>query len=973
MLTKDRKIQRSRFENSFAEISNRIGIGVFDERAKKPIKKPGLGFLIFGVILPTIALIFEVTTHTMAGILFDPFPSVWHVLLFSFIPISNLIVYLAVRINLVSLYAITSLMSGFSMGMAILYSLMFATKLPAIGTTFINHSEMAFLLVFHPLLYAPLLSVAPLFNAGHVITLLGARQKAFFDGDQLKHFGHIVILIMVLSIEAPSTLTRIYLSKALGPDFSSPQMTQRYNQDAVNWLRSFGSREVMLRACYERSGRATDILGSIYEDAHPISVDNAREIFYLVTGQTFNEVPIPSSFRSTLKHTGAMREANALNKNADDEFDIDTDIAGSVVSGFARGLSTSDSSISGKVDVQAGYASLDWTCTFDNVSYVPREARAQIKLPPGACVSGATIWLDGKKKEAQIDERSQARSTYVNAVYNNKKDPLLVSMHGPSTVLVQCYPVVRGQVTKIVLHIVTPLQSFEKNKAQLVLPIFGERNFAFKNENKIKLDCATKFDIENNLVEFDSSSKTTQAFQQVNFKPDTLYIVVDGSIKMQPFMSEVAEGLKSLPVNDVHIVKVLDGETSYQTKENAIKDLSVTKCIGGQDNSPTLADSMNKCLFKVSRASAILWIHGPQPICDSNSALYLSHIIRELKDSNLRKPIYDYQVVPGSNKLLESMDFEQSADGTKEIASTGHPKADLEHFWTTLQKTEQTSYHEFKEDKNASEDLNILRAYSATMANFALYGYQNPTLYLCRNYHFVSPVTSFVVHPDADLEETTVCEETICEEVTGGKNEKSDICQNMIQKPAQNLHIVTAIGPIMQATNNPKQRAKDQEYSSARELKECAPSSSPAAAPPDYPVVRSRRKAQAGAGGGFSQGVLGSLSNDRFRQNTDAKLSADSAKKGFDAPVITDERDSSSVNRFSNSVTDKLNSLSQAASQAGPVPMESSSEQAYRRTENNKQYLFSNFVSTTKIYTFIFFLTMGLIVISIVKSGRLRK
>ncbi len=44
MLTKDRKIQRSRFENSFAEVSNRIGIGVFDERAKIPITKPVLGF-----------------------------------------------------------------------------------------------------------------------------------------------------------------------------------------------------------------------------------------------------------------------------------------------------------------------------------------------------------------------------------------------------------------------------------------------------------------------------------------------------------------------------------------------------------------------------------------------------------------------------------------------------------------------------------------------------------------------------------------------------------------------------------------------------------------------------------------------------------------------------------------------------------------------------------------------------------------
>lgn len=964
MLTKDRKIQRSRFENSFASVSERIGIGVYDERTKKPIKKPGFAFLLFGVILPAFALYFEVCSHTMAGILFDPFPTPWHVLLFSFIPLSNLVVFLAVRINLVSFYAITSLMSGFAMGMAILYSLMLITKLPAIASTFVNQSEQSFLVVFHPLLYAPFLAVAPLYLAGSAITLLGARQKAFFDGEQLKHFGHIVILIMVLCIEAPSTITRIYLSKTVHHSNSEKSgLINGYDKDSVNWLRAWGNREVMLRACYERSGRATDILGSIYEDGHPISVDNAREIFYLVTGQTFNEVAIPASFRSTLKHTGAMREANVLNKNADDEFDIDTDIAGSVVSGFARGLSTSDSSVSGKVDVPAGYASLDWTCTFDNVSYVPREARAQIKLPPGACVSGATIWLDGKKKEAQIDERSQARNTYVNAVYNNKKDPLLVSMHGPSTVLVQCYPVVRGQITKVVLHIVAPLQSFEKNKAQLVLPIFGERNFAFKNENKIKIDCATKFDIRNNLVEFDSSSQIKPLFQQLNPKPDSLYVIVDGSVKMQPYMSEVAEGLKSSPIKDVQIIKVLDGETRYQSKEDAIKDLSIAKCTGGQDNSPSLADSMNKCLFKISHSSAILWIHGPQPICDSNSALYLSNIIRELKDSDRRKLIYDYQVVPGSNKLLESMDFEQSAGGTKEIASTGHPKADLEHFWTTLQQTEQTSYHEFKEDKNVSTDLNILRAYSATMANFALYGYQNPTLYLCRNYHFVSPVTSFVVHPDADLEETTVCEEPICEEATGGKNEKSDTYQYMVQKTAQNLNIVTVFEPKMQATNNPKQRAKDQEYSSTRELKECATSSSPAAAPPGYPMASPRRKAQAGAGGGFSQSAIGSLSNARFRQNTDAKLSADSAKKDFDAPVITDERDSSSVNRFSNSVTDKLNSLSQAASQAAPLT----------RTKSNKQYLFSNFVSTTKIYTFIFFLTMGLIVISIVKSGRLRK
>lgn len=888
MLTKDRKIQRSRFENSFAEVSNRIGIGVFDERAKIPITKPGLGFLIFGVIIPAIALIFEVNTHTMAGVLFDPFPSVWHVLLFSFIPISNLIVYLAVRINLVSMYAITSLMSGFAMGIAILYSLMFATKLPAIANTFINHSELAFLVMFHPLLYAPLLSVAPLFNAGHVITLLGARQRAFFDGAQLKHFGHIVILIMVLSIEAPSTLTRIYLSKALEPDFSSRQMTQRYNQDAVNWLRSWGSREVMLRACYERSGRATDILGSLYEDQHPISVDEARNVFYLVTGESFNEAAIPASFRSTLKHNGAMQDVNGLNGNASDEFDIDTDIAGSKVSGFARGLSTSDSSITGKIDTTNSIASFDWTCTFENSTYVPREARAQIKLPPGACVSGATIWLDGKKKVATIEERSQARNTYVSSVYNHKKDPLLVSMVGPSTVLVQCYPVVRGQVTKIDLHIIAPLESINNGKAQLVLPIFSERNFAFKNDNKIKLESATKFDIKNNVIELERSAQNNAFFKSAaNPRPDTLYVVVDGSVKMQPYMAEVVEGLKALPVTDVQIIKVLDGETVYKNKAEALSDLNSTKCAGGQDTSQCVADTLYQCLVNPNpgRPSAVLWIHTTQPVSQPRAELFISDIFKQLKDSSTKKYIYDYQIVPGSNKLVEDMDLELSASGMREVASTGHPKADLENFYSTLQTVNQSAYYEFTQDKNASPDLNILKAYRATMGNFSLYGYQNPTLYLCRQYHFVSPVTSFVVLPEEN--QVNYDEEAVSSDMAPGE---CVIAENLSS-------VEPTSAPPMEPASAPKQIAyKEQADSNLRDMKKGAP---------DVRIKNMRLKAEAGAGGASGSG--GYLIEGRARQNKDRII----AESKMDMPARKQE---SSFNPM-KSVTDKLSSLSQSASQ----------------------------------------------------------
>ncbi len=82
---------------------------------------------------------------------------------------------------------------------------------------------------------------------------LASTKKTFFDPHQVEHIGHLIVLCLVVAVELPSTLTRINLSLAADPT------TER---QGVQWLRQFGSEEVMLRACYERSGRATDILGS---------------------------------------------------------------------------------------------------------------------------------------------------------------------------------------------------------------------------------------------------------------------------------------------------------------------------------------------------------------------------------------------------------------------------------------------------------------------------------------------------------------------------------------------------------------------------------------------------------------------------------------------------------------------------------------------------------------------------------------
>ena len=43
-----------------------------------------------GVILPTISITVEATTHICAGVFFDPIPTIWHLMLVIFVPLAQL-------------------------------------------------------------------------------------------------------------------------------------------------------------------------------------------------------------------------------------------------------------------------------------------------------------------------------------------------------------------------------------------------------------------------------------------------------------------------------------------------------------------------------------------------------------------------------------------------------------------------------------------------------------------------------------------------------------------------------------------------------------------------------------------------------------------------------------------------------------------------------------------------------------------
>ncbi len=677
--------------------------------------------LAFGVILPVCAVAFESQFHFCARYFFDPFPSTNHIVLFSLIPISNLMAWMTRRANLTTHFAFMSLSSGMAMGIALMYALMF---LPLAGPAMFSLVYLGFGLLG----LTPLLTLPCLWFSGKRVCHLADQRKTYFEAHQLKHFGHIVVLVMVLAVELPSTLTRMNLGLAVHPETE---------KQGLEWLRKYGNEEVLLRACYERSGRATDIIGSMYESGHPIKIEDARRIFYRVTGKPFNSVPIPASARSTIKNAGLANDPAGLNAVISDEFDLDADVASEQVSGVVRGLSASKSAMRVMMQPDTLLAGIDWSFHFGNSSKYDREARGKIMLPPGAVVTKATLTVAGVEHDATIMVREAARVVYQEAVKAHKEDPLLVSTCGPDQILVQCFPVHPGGDLKVDLHIVAPMVLRQNDsETGFSLPTFVERNFQLDDVTSIEalpaasanggsrvdggfqLAGATPVEHQNSVgpeanikPATESSSRIfkvsndqlsnfkaivtatrSQELQQLSFvdpfptpkrtltyhperqlfdRPDELIVLIDGSISMKSSMPEIAKGLSSLPrESKVRVFMLGDATTEIPNSgnfTNLIDSVASYVPAGGQDNSAALVGFASELHRK--KDAAILWIHGTQPISAGGSETLASFL--NLRDTPL---VYDLQVAGGPVEILSSV---RNCAGFKHVDRTGSIEKDI--------------------------------------------------------------------------------------------------------------------------------------------------------------------------------------------------------------------------------------------------------------------------------------------------------
>lgn len=621
----------------------------------------------FGVMLPLITLGVELTTGLNADVFFDPIPTIFHVLVVASVPAANLWAWLNVRRrNAAHLRALT-FANGWAIGVASFYSILFLPLLP-LGVLAVIYFGMGLL----PL--TPLLSLVAALGLRRRLRKLGADPASPNAAGPPKLWPGVAMgILALLALDAPSTFTRLGMQMATSQNGET-------RERGVRWLRTAGSEDVLLRHCYVRAGTATDMLSFLFNVTRPVSTDQARTLYYRVTGVPFNARQAPLS--NHRRHGGFMRPARTT------EFDFEQ--GSPAVGGRLPDLSLASSRLDGSLDGNAALGYLEWTLVFRNDANIPREARAQIALPPGAVVSRLTLWINGEEREAAFAGRGQVTQAYQRVV-SRSRDPVLVTSAGHDRIALQLFPVPGGGEMKVRIGMTAPLALRGAGEGVLHLPYFHERNFDIDPklghwvwiESKTPLrselatpstedgifafraqiedgrlgSAASDMVVERNpaVASWALDSKAAgfwvrQSIVDRDAQPPTrLVIVVDGSASMRQAVPQLAQALADVPASvGLQLLfahdSIIEPEfvSSADTLTQALRQFDYG---GGQDNTDALARGIDHALAQPG--SAVLWIHGPQPVLLATGEPLLQRLERRA-----RLPVvYDLQTQPGANLL----------------------------------------------------------------------------------------------------------------------------------------------------------------------------------------------------------------------------------------------------------------------------------------------------------------------------------
>ena len=662
--------------------------------------------LVAGVILPAIAITVEATTKLCAQMLVDPVPTSWHLLLVLLVPLAQLQVWFAIQRKDPTRLRLAGMANAAVIGISLFYSIVFLPLIPIAALTL--------------LIVLGLLPLAPFFSLLTAIIMriqlrriaATAPQKPF----PIRAGSFFVLLGLTLAViglvELPAILTRHGLQMATS---GSPHS----RTEGIRFLRDYGNRDYMLRSCYDQFGRSFDLIGFLLSQGTSVKATEAREIYYRVTGETFDMSPPPRTVNGRV----IQQEDYEFDENAD----------GTRTPGIAKGLYLSTSNLDGSVDADGGVGNLNWTIAFQNLSNSNREVRAEIQLPPGAVVSDVSHWFEGTLRETEFTDRS-----LMNMPGPRREDRslrLLVTTTGRDRVMLQSSPVpAYNNAVKIRIGITVPLVLQTKDQARLILPYFVSRNFHILHHTRhwilidskhplnsdfgLALHSVARSDTNgyqlwgqfsdadlmrpetalrlartdsdhgiwsHNPFEVDGSIVTQSVEERTPAHLRRIVIVVDTSASMAEWQPQIKAALYTL-ASDVDVQLVLaDAEWLHETdRENFVASgvnsasalLSSVPFEGGADNAPALIKAWDLATATPGN-NAIVWIHSPQRTLLEP----IDPLINKWAERFYGPSLYSVQTSVGSDAIAKRLD---GINEVKSVIRLGTLRQDLEQLFGQL-------------------------------------------------------------------------------------------------------------------------------------------------------------------------------------------------------------------------------------------------------------------------------------------------
>ncbi len=686
--------------------------------------------LTAGMILPLNSLLMEFTTRSCASTLCDPIPTWTHVLLVLLMPMAIFAPWMARRKPGTFWEPAGAFLHGAGLFSVILYVLAMGPMNLA-GLIILPFTPLFLFSGFQGFLMLPLVLAAlgPLaaLVAWIMTFVIARRQPQGKKYASLWRGGLVAGLLAVAAAESRMVSVHSDIQNALNA-------VQGQEGDAAKELpklRTAWRQEFLLRLCYTGGGAGQfGPLGHLFDrgligqglsrlgnnSIRTTSFDreSLRALYFRVTGAPFSDVPPPS---------GVLRMREGFRMVEDERFETfawDEDRGGSEVGARIRGLTMQSSRMDWHVDADSALAHGEWTLEFHNKHRNAQEARCQMLLPPGACVSRLTLWINGEPREAAFGARSQVTEAYRQTVVVDRRDPVLVNMAGPDRVLTQCFPVPPNGIMKIRLGITAPLDA--QAPAALFIPLIVERNFSIHAaaRHAVWVQSPQPLQVSGTWKDAAATQNGAWTWQaevpqfelaKLNFgvkqaplpnvwttdklagseppivvlerspAPQTaeaakrpLFVIVDASAGLRSHAATIRGALQKLAAQTpLTIWASTDGEAVEVPVAEIENRLQSANFAGGRDAVPAFKAALQR-LRNSPAPATIIWLHGPQP-----SELSRKEVIKQLLERGSTPPqIHALELEHGRNKLLEELydsapifgGLRWSGGGVDELAAT---------------------------------------------------------------------------------------------------------------------------------------------------------------------------------------------------------------------------------------------------------------------------------------------------------------